>query len=67
MSMTRAKPAPTETRPGCNRCERSMDPSAWMLKPNGHGGLLRVTVYLCRTCGRLFDELWGYREPAPTH
>jgi hypothetical protein len=41
-----------------------MTPSGWMPKPNGHGGLRRVTIFRCTDCDRLYDELWGYRDDA---
>jgi hypothetical protein len=39
-----------------------MTPSGWIPKPNGLGGLRRVTVFRCDACDRLHDELWGYRD-----
>jgi len=38
-----------------------MEPSGWVPKPNGEGGLRRVTIYRCEPCTRQYDELWGYR------
>ncbi len=62
MSTTGAKPAQIQSRPHCDRCPSGMDPTGWMPRPDGHGGLRRLTVYRCTGCGRIFDELWGYRE-----
>lgn len=64
MSHPGATTAQPSSRPACDRCTRSMDPSAWMPKPNGHGGLRRLTIHHCGPCGRVFDELWGYRDRA---
>ena len=64
MNPTGTLPAPIPTHPDCDRCLRAMEPSGWIPKPNGHGGLRRVTVYRCSGCDRLYDELWGYREGA---
>jgi hypothetical protein len=50
------------TIPECDRCPRAMEPSGWIPKPNGHGGLRRLTVFRCTDCSRVFDEVWGYRE-----
>jgi hypothetical protein len=55
-------PVPSPTYPDCDRCLTTMDPSGWIPKPNGLGGLRRLTVYRCTDCGRIYDELWGYRE-----
>ena len=63
MSTTPSVKPSTEVVPTCDRCIRPMDASGWMPKPDGHGGLQRLTVYLCRGCGRLYDRQWGYREP----
>jgi hypothetical protein len=59
-STTASKPM----RIDCDRCYRAMQPSAWILKPNGQGDLRRFTVHTCTSCRRLHDELWGFREVA---
>jgi hypothetical protein len=62
MNSSGTLPAPPPTCPDCDRCRRTMAPSGWIPKPNGHGGLRRLTVFRCAGCDRLLDELWGYRE-----
>ena len=62
-SMTVNGPSPTH--PGCDRCAQPMPASGWMPRPNGQGGLRRVTFFRCDDCGRLFDEVGGYRESQP--
>ena len=64
MNSASMRPAPSPTCPDCDRCLRPMTPSGWIPKPNGHGGLRRVTIFRCADCDRLYDELWGYREEA---
>ena len=58
------RPAPSPTCPDCDRCLQTMTASGWIPKPDGHGGLRRVTVFRCAGCHRAFDELWGYRDEA---
>lgn len=62
MHPTGTLPAPMPTCPDCDRCSHPMAPSGWMPKPNGHGGLRRLTVFRCNRCDRFYNELWGYRE-----
>lgn len=66
MDPTGTMPVPGLACPDCDRCGRPMVPSVWIPKPDGHGGLRRLTVFRCEGCARHFDELWGYREAAPT-
>ncbi len=64
MPVKPAMSAGCATHPTCDRCSEAMEPSGWMLKPNGSGGLRRLTVFRCPSCGRLFDELWGAHDAA---
>ena len=64
MNSAGTRSAPSPTCPDCDRCLRTMEPSGWMPKPNGHGGLRRLTVFRCSSCDRIYDELWGYRDEA---
>ena len=62
MFSTGAMTAQTSTRPDCDRCALAMEPTGWIPKPDGSGGLRRLPVYRCNSCGRLYDELWGRRD-----
>jgi hypothetical protein len=59
---TAQTPGAKETQPSCDRCSIPMVASGWVPQPDGQGGLRRVVVYRCSSCGRLFDNLWGFRE-----